>query len=346
MRTPRVGRLGERAERQRAPAAEPSHETAFGLERDPARRVVERRRAPRSSRPSDARACTARQPWPGRGHHLGESTSAPRARARRRAAAARPPRGSAASASPSASLRSRVSTLPRRSFTITSGPPPEHLRPAADARRPDARARAAARRRGSPARRAPRRARARRRSRRPRRPRAGRSFAECTARSTSPSRSARTISVDEQALHPGRVARRVGAPVAGGRDRHELGLDAVRGAVRRRPRSPGRARASSGASRSGASLARGARARTARRAFGRTASCVPAPGRLLQPHDRVVQELGDDAARERLDGLALLGLERGQVGAEALELGVDGRVAALAQRAEERAEPLGAGAGS
>src|SRR4029450_11317850 len=145
------------------------------------------------------------------------------------------------------------------------GPPPENLRLTADARGPDPRPRRevavaghedvegggrGVRRRSS--------AEARWGTAAITRPSvspAGRSFAEWTARSTSPSRSARTISGTntplrpsvqlraapprrearpaepgpEQPLPPGPVSRRVAPPVARGRDGDELGLDARRG---------------------------------------------------------------------------------------------------------------------
>jgi hypothetical protein len=63
---------------------------------------------------------------------------------------------------------------------------------------------------------------------------------------------------------------------------------------------------------------------------------------LLEPDDRVVQQLRDDAPREGLDGVALVGGEGGEVGAEALELRGDDLLAAPAQRPDQRREVFGA----
>src|SRR4029453_12481993 len=132
---------------------------------------------------------------------------------------------------------------------------------------------------------------------------AGRSFAEWTARSTSPSRSARTISATNSPFTP---------------------AGSLAGSA---PRSPAVVVATSSVSTPDSVSA--------------SATSRACPRYLLQPHDRFVEQLGDDAAREGGDRFALLRLERRELGAEALELGVDHRVAAFAQCAEGRAEARG-----
>ena len=159
-----------------------------------------RRRASAVDRP--ARAWSASVALPGRRHEHRPSSAPPAsrrgraARARRRRARARRPRRAA-------SLRSRVSTLPRSSTTSRSGRAASSCarrRSDAGARRarPRARARAIARRR---ARRAGRRARGGGDELAcPSASSPGTSLAECTARSISPASSAASMRVDPARL--------------------------------------------------------------------------------------------------------------------------------------------------
>ena len=124
---------------------------------------------------------------------------------------ARPARARRRRPSPSPTLRSRVSTLPRRSSTVTPGERPEQLRPPPDAGRPDhgsGRERRFAQRPGRPP---DPRGEERRRSPTPSSSSAGRSLAEWTATSISSRSSASRIVSTNSPFSPA-GASRDGAP--------------------------------------------------------------------------------------------------------------------------------------
>ena len=147
---------------------------------------------------------------------------------------------------------------------------------------------------------------------------AGRSFAECTARSISPSRSASTIvSIQRPFIVSGDGSRStcVG-PARPRRPRSSSGR-----ARRRRPGAgasaaparPARWPAATGASRSGAFSPRVVEVDAEQLGQEPGVRAVGAGLRaLLQLHDRIVQELGGHAARERLDRLVLVRREVGE----------------------------------
>src|SRR5215211_7485890 len=160
--------------------------------------------AARAASSSSARAWTARDPWPG----AGTISSAPK---RNAIASARPSRCRPAAArtmpytSPASSFPSRVSTFPRRAATSRSGRSASSCerrrRLEVPTRVPSARsprdsasptnASAGSSRAGTAT------------SASPSVPSPGRSFAECTARSTSPSRSRRSTPRTKRDLSPG-----------------------------------------------------------------------------------------------------------------------------------------------
>ena len=289
-----------------APSA--AHARALGEQRMPASRssVTARRR---SRGRVAGRASSASAPWPAARHersleHAADSASRP---SRLSPAAA----STSASTSPAASLRSRVSTLPRSSTTSRSG---RAGAAAGRARRSDAvptRAPAAAR----PATRADQhveRVLARRRGDElgaRRRSSPGTSLAECTARSISPASSARSSSLD-----PARLVPRARSGVARGRDRDEPSSPP---STRGDRRAPARARARSRACRSAACVnaaAAGARRRrplgarpssrrrssrpnSSRRTCRRRVAAAPASG-ALQAQRRLVQQPLHDRARD------------------------------------------------
>ena len=136
---------------------------------------------------------------------------------------------------------------------------------------------------------------------------AGRSLAEWTARSTSPSRSARTISVTNRPFTPagslaGSAPRSPAVVIATSSVSTPNAVSALAtsrawASASREPRVPMRSFTRWGAR--AEQLGEGSRV------------CVlrPGPRGLLQPHDRLVEQLGDDTAREGRDRLALLRLE-------------------------------------
>ena len=121
------------------------HDRALGLQPPDRGRVVTRSRLRSATAASSSRASSARIPWPGAGTNL---------LARGHAVASRftPEPAKAGErqhdrvASPSASFRRRVSTLPRSSVTLEVGPDREELRAPPQAGRPHARAAREARR--------------------------------------------------------------------------------------------------------------------------------------------------------------------------------------------------------
>ena len=281
---------------------------------------------------------------PGRGNHrvgvqrarLGRATTSSRRESRRReherVDARRPP----ACAKPRVDVSAKVAHGEAR-------PPRQQLGPAAKARRAHDRAvpeRAVARHQHVAR---DRRARGRPPRRRPAGSSAGRSLAECTARSISPSRSAADDLVDEEPLHAER--RRVGrrAAVAGRRHGDQLGVHAVR-ARRRSATSRGLRqgeRRAAGADAEHGRLSRraGTRCRTARPGRGRRRRRGPGPDSSFTSDGGRVQQLGRDAAGERLDGLPLLGLQRREPRRGPAKLGRDRPVAGVAQRPDQRRQP-------
>ena len=162
---------------------------------------------------------------------------------------------------------------------------------------------------------------------------AGRSLAECTARSAAPLRSASRIASIHRSLPSPPASRRVfvtrGVDSGIEHDVEALG----------RQQQPDDARPAPSPARSGGSRCEAwscvvgrtspsssdSRAATSRSRAGSIA--------LLEPDDRVVQELGRHAADERLDRGALVGVERGQPGAHPLELRLRSRSSPCARSA-------------
>ena len=166
----------------------------------------------------------------------------------------------------------------------------------------------------------------------------GRSLAECTARSARPSSTACCTSLHEHALAADGVQRHVGAAVAGGVDEHQLDVDVGVG---------GRATASatcSACQRASLLCAGGdARGRAGSRQVEQVAqgrgerSPSRRAGRLLQPHGRLVEQLGDDAAGERRRRARRSRSSARLSAGSALELGPAHRLGPLVQRRDERA---------
>ena len=114
----RVAAGAERARRARAPRAR--HACGVGS--------CERRQRGARRRSSPARASSASAPWPGRRHERSRSSSAPASSAAPEPLEAGARRARARRTRPSASLRSRVSTLPRSSTHLEVRPRGEQLR--------------------------------------------------------------------------------------------------------------------------------------------------------------------------------------------------------------------------